>query len=72
MPCQQRAKRRCPRGSSQVPEADQALPADALELLPESRRRNFDRRRSKCPSMSMLARGVRGDLVDALRRMRCG
>ena len=39
MRCQQRAKRRCPRCSSDVPEADSALPADALELLPESLRR---------------------------------
>ncbi len=29
MRCQQRAKRRCPRGSSDVREADRALPADA-------------------------------------------
>ena len=37
MRCQQRAKRRCPRGSSDVLEADPAPPADALELLPEDR-----------------------------------
>ena len=35
MRCQQRAKRRCPRGSSDVLEADSAPPAAALELLPE-------------------------------------
>ena len=35
MRCQQRAKRRCPRGSSDVLEADPAPPADALKLLPE-------------------------------------
>ena len=35
MRCQQRAKRRCPRCSSDVLEADPAPPADALELLPE-------------------------------------
>ena len=38
MRCQQRVKRRCPRGSSDVPEADRAPPADA-ELLPESMRK---------------------------------
>ena len=35
MPCQQRAKRRCPRGSSDVLEADPAPPAHALELIPD-------------------------------------
>ena len=35
MRCQQRAKRRCPRGSSDVLEADLPPPAAALELLPE-------------------------------------
>ena len=35
MRCQQRAKRRCPRYSSDVLEADLPPPADALELLPK-------------------------------------
>ena len=35
MQCQQRKARRCPRSSRQVPEADPAPPAQALELLPE-------------------------------------
>ena len=35
MRCQQRAKRRCPRCSSDVLEADLPPPAAALELLPE-------------------------------------
>ena len=39
MRCQQRAKRRCPRCSSDVLEADPAPPADALELIPERYRR---------------------------------
>ena len=46
MRCQQRARRRCPRGSSDVREADRAPPADA-DLLRESTR-NLDRGRSKC------------------------
>ena len=38
MRCQQRARRRCPRGSSDVLEADRAPPADT-DLLRESPRR---------------------------------
>ena len=38
MRCQQRARRRCPRGSSDVLEADPAPPTDALRTPRESRK----------------------------------
>ena len=43
MQCQQRKARRCPRSSRQVPEADPAPPAHALELIPERYRRPIAR-----------------------------
>ena len=46
MPCQQRAKRRCPRCSSDVLEADRAPPADARSA-PAEPAENLNRGRSK-------------------------
>ena len=53
MRCQQRAKRRCPRCSSDVLEADPAPPADA-RAAPGEPTENLDRGRSEC----VLSRAV--------------
>ena len=60
MRCQQRAKRRCPRRSSDVPEADRAPPADGFELLPESpRKTSIAVARSACYPGQFMAVRVR-------------
>ena len=48
MRCQQRARRRCPRGSSDVREADRAPPADADLLWESPRRTSIAVARSAC------------------------
>ena len=65
MRCQQRAKRRCPRRSSDVPEADRAPPAGARSA-PGEPAENLNRGRSKCvlsgavhpPRPPRIGRGV--------------
>ena len=66
MRCQQRARRRCPRRSSDVPEADPALPADA-RAAPGEPAENLNRGRSKC----VLSAAVHPPRPPRIRREFC-
>ena len=72
MRCQQRAKRRCPRGSSDVREADRAPPADADLLRESPRRTSIAVGRSACYPRQFIrrARPGSGGVVAVRARIR--